>query len=255
VGYAARDASDAGARDLDETTFHTLLYRPGTLVDVGAHDGLITLPLARLPGARVLAFEPLPPAFARLRAALGEAHPNVACIAAALGDQAGEITLAMPVLDGVAQEQWASTAKDYAAHVSARVGVQRFAVPRQRLDDHAIADLTGLKVDAEGAEYEILRGARETLVRCRPVITLEVEERHREGSTWAVPAYLDALGYDVLFELRGDWFPMAALDRATMQRASSDPSVFEASDPYVFVFYALPREHAAGMLARLGAAA
>lgn len=244
---------------MDEARFHSVLHRPGTLIDAGAHDGLLTLPLARLPGSRVLAFEPLPPAFARLRAALvaefGAAPAHVECHAAALGDQAGQITLAMPVLDGVAQEQWASTAKDYAAHLSDRVGVQRFAVPVMRLDDLGRDDVTAMKIDAEGAEYEILRGARETLLRCRPVLTLEVEERHRQGSTWAVPAYLDALGYDVLFELRGAWLPMAALDRATMQRASPDPSVFEASDPYVFVFYALPREHAAGMLARLEAAA
>jgi hypothetical protein len=44
---------------------------------------------------------------------------------------------------------------------------------------------------------------------------------------------------------------MADLDRATMQRASPDPSVFEASDPYVFVFYALPREESAAMLEKL----
>lgn len=244
---------------MNETDFHRLLHRPGTLVDVGAHDGLITVPLARLPRSHVLAFEPLPPAFARLKAALrgafGTMPPHVECHAAALGDRAGEVMLAMPVLDGVAQEQWASTAKDYAAHLSARVAVQRFTVPMRRLDDLAIADLTGLKIDAEGAEYEILRGARETLLRCRPVLTIEIEERHREGSTWAVPAFLDALGYEVLFELGGAFHPMAALDRATMQRASPDPSVFAASDPYVFVFYALPREHAAGMLARLEAAA
>lgn len=244
---------------MNEIEFHRRLHRPGTLIDVGAHDGLITLPLSRLPSSRVLAFEPLPAAFARLRAALAEAYgtipAHVDCRAAALGDHAGEITLAMPVLDGIAQEQWASTAKDYAAHVSARVTVERFAVPLLRLDDLALADATGIKVDAEGAEYEILRGARETLLRCRPVLTLEIEERHREGSTWAVPAYLDALGYDVLFELQGAWHPVAALDRATMQRASPDPAVFEASDPYVFVFYALPREDAAAMLARLGESA
>ena len=244
---------------MNETTFHTLLHRPGTLVDAGAHDGLITIPLARLPKSRVLAFEPLPPAFARLQAALDQAFggipAHVECHAAALGDRAGEVTLAMPVLDGVAQEQWASTAKDYAAHVSARVAVERFTVPLMRLDDLGLTDLTGVKIDAEGAEYEILRGARETLLRCRPVLTIEVEERHREGSTWAVPAFLDALGYDVLFELGGEWFPVAALDRATMQRASPDPSVFEASDPYVFAFYALPRENAAGLLARLRRAA
>jgi hypothetical protein len=89
------------------------------------------------------------------------------------------------------------------------------------------------------------------LLRCRPVLTLEVEERHRQGSTYAVPAFLDALGYDVFFELSGAWHPIADLDRATMQRASPDPSVFEASDPYVFVFYALPREDSAGMLETL----
>ena len=217
---------------MDEENFHRLLHRPGTLVDIGAHDGLLTIPLARLPGSRVLAFEPLPSAFARLKAALraafGEEPAYIACHHLALGDHEGSITLAMPVLDGVAQEQWASTAKDF-----------------------ALADVTAIKLDAEGAEYEILRGARETLLRCRPVLTLELEERHREGSTYAVPAYLDALGYDVFFELRGAWHPWADLDRATMQRASPDPSVFEASDPYVFVFYALPREESAVMLERL----
>jgi FkbM family methyltransferase len=240
---------------MDEENFHRLLHRPGTLVDIGAHDGLLTIPLARLPGSRVLAFEPLPSAYARLqtalRAAFGAAPAHVACHHLALGDHEGSITLAMPVLDGVAQEQWASTAKDYAAHISARVTVESFTVPMRRLDDFALADVTAIKLDAEGAEYEILRGARETLLRCRPVLTLEVEERHREGSTYAVPAFLDALGYDVFFELKGAWHSMADLDRATMQRASPDPSVFEASDPYVFVFYALPREESAAMLARL----
>jgi FkbM family methyltransferase len=240
---------------MNEENFHRLLHRPGTLVDIGAHDGLLTIPLARLPGSQVLAFEPLPSAFARLQAALsaafGRAPDHVACRHLALGDHQGSITLAMPVLDGVAQEQWASTAKDYAAHVSARVTVERFTVPMRTLDDFALNDVTAIKLDAEGAEYEILRGARETLQRCRPVLTLEVEERHRQGSTYAVPAYLDALGYDVFFELNDAWHPMADLDRATMQRASSDPAVFEASDPYVFVFYALPREESAAMLATL----
>ncbi|MBR0668944.1 FkbM family methyltransferase [Roseomonas hellenica] len=239
---------------MDEITFHTRLHRPGTLLDVGAHDGLITLPFARLPDSRVLAFEPLPPAFARLEAAIrtafGTIPPHVTLVPEALGDAAGSITLAMPVLDGVAQEQWASTAKDYEGYDPARIAVSRFTVPVRRIDDLGLTDLTHVKLDAEGAEYAVLRGARETLLRCRPVLTIEIEERHRQGSTWAVPAFLDALGYDTVFELDGAWHPMAALDRATMQRASPDPSVFEASDPYVFVFYALPRESAAAMLAR-----
>jgi FkbM family methyltransferase len=244
---------------MDEIAFHTRLHRPGTICDVGAHDGLLTVPLARLPGSRVLAFEPLPRAFARLRAAVagafgGAEPPHVVLHPEALGDRFGEVALSLPVLDGVPQEQWASTAKDYAAYEGARLSIERLVVPMRPLDSLGLADLTHLKVDAEGYEYEVVRGAAETLRRCRPVCTLEIEERHRLGSTWAVPAFLDALGYDVLFELAGRFFPVAALDRATMQRASPDPSVFEASDPYVFIFYALPREQAAAMLERLAVA-
>lgn len=237
---------------MDELGFHRTLHRPGTLLDVGAHDGAFTLPFAALPGSRVLAFEPLPGAFARLRGAAG-ALPNVTLRPEALGDAEGEATLTLPVLDGVPQEQWASTAKGYAG-LDARVTEQRHTVPLRRLDGFALTDLTAVKLDAEGAEYEVLRGARETLLRCRPILSIEIEERHRAGSTYAVPAYLDALGYDAFWEHWGDWRPMASFDRAAMQRASPNPAVFEASDPYIFVFYFLPREAAPAMLATLRAA-
>ena len=238
---------------MDELGFHRTLHRPGTLLDVGAHDGAFTLPFAALPGSRVLAFEPLPSAFARLHAAAG-ALPQVTLRQEALGEAEGEITLTLPVLDGVPQEQWASTAKGYAG-LDPRVAEQRHTVPLRRLDGFGLADLTAVKLDAEGGEYEVLRGACETLLRCRPILSIEIEERHRPGSTWAVPAYLDALGYDAFWEFWGDWRPMASFDRATMQRASPNPAVFEASDPYVFVFYALPRVEAGAMLARIKAAA
>jgi len=240
---------------MDEITFHTRLHRPGTILDVGAHDGLLTIPLARLPASRVLAFEPLPSAFARLernlRDAFGAVPAHVVLHRAALGDRTGEISLSIPVVDGVANEQWASMVKDFSTFAASGVAARRIAAPLLRLDDLGLTDLTHAKIDAEGAEYEVLRGARETLLRCRPVLTLEVEERHREGSTWAVPAYLDALGYDCFFEVRDAWFPVTALDRATMQRASPNPTVFAASDPYIFIFYAIPRERVDDTLAVL----
>jgi FkbM family methyltransferase len=230
---------------MDEENFHRLLHRPGTLVDIGAHDGLLTIPLARLPGARVLAFEPLPSAHARLVAACVDL-PNVELRREALGAAPGRLMLSVPVVDGVPAEQWASLAKDYGAFAS--VTTEAHAVEVITIDSLGLSDVTHLKVDAEGFEQEVVEGARATLRRCRPVLSLELEERHREGATRDVPALLAALGYETRFWLDGAMRPLAAFDPATMQVASPDPAVFGASEPYVFTFYAWPQERAAEVL-------
>ncbi len=237
---------------MDELGFHRTLHRPGLLLDVGAHDGDFTRPFAALPGSRVLGFEPLPSAFARLEAAMAPCPAHVELRREALGDHAGHITLTLPVVAGIAQEQWASTAKGYAQH--AGVAEQRHEVPLITLDSLGLTDLTHVKLDAEGAEYEVLRGAHETLTRCRPVLSVEIEERHRAGATYSVPAFLDALGYDAFWEWWGDWQPLASFDRDRMHRANPNPAVFEDPGDYVFVFYFLPREHTRDMLGRLRAA-
>ncbi len=245
---------------MDELDFHRALFRPGRIIDIGAHAGALTLPLAALPGARIVAFEPLPSAFARLRAAVlaryGAIPPHLELHQAALGDHAGEIALEVPVVGGIAQEQWASTAKDYEAlrAADARIdAVERIPVPLLRLDDFGFTDVTAVKLDAEGAEAEVLHGALGTLRRCRPVLSVEIEERHRTGSTRAVPALLAQLGYRGFYEFWGEWRPIEGFDPAVMQHASPSPASFEVSDPYVFCFYFVPpeRRDELSLLARL----
>lgn len=235
---------------MEEIDFHRALHRPGVLLDIGAHDGLLTIPFARLPESRVNGFEPLPGAMARLRANIaaefGSIPAHVTLHEEALGAAPGEAVLTLPVLDGVPQEQWASLAKDYAEHRSVTTQAHRVRVVT--LDSLALEGVTAIKLDAEGAEQEVLEGARETLTRCRPVLSVEIEERHRAGSTRDVPALLASLGYEGWFWEGGALHPFAAFDPAMMQVASPDPAVFAASEPYVFSFFFLPRELAAGML-------
>ncbi len=236
---------------MEELDFHRALHRPGVLLDIGAHDGLLTIPFGRLPGSRVHGFEPLPSAMARLRAALlaefGEIPAHVTLHAEALGATEGEATLTLPVLDGVPQEQWASISKDYSEHRSVTRQAHRVRVIT--LDSLSLTDVTAIKLDAEGAEQEVLEGARRTLTQSRPVLSIEIEERHRTGSTRDVPALLDGLGYAGFFWHAQALHPITGFDAATMQVASPDPAVFAASDPYIFSFFFLPRELAAGMLA------
>ncbi len=201
---------------MHELDFHRALYRPGTIVDVGAHDGAFTIPIAALPGVHVVAFEPLPTAFARLETALHAGlAAHVALHQAALGDRTGTVALEVAEVAGVAQEQWASIVKDYEAMraIDLRIDrVVRYQVPMVRLDDLALADVTAMKIDAEGAEAEVLRGGSETLRRWRPLLSVEIEERHRPGSTCDVPAFLAGFGYEGWFELADAWHPITDFD-------------------------------------------
>lgn len=234
---------------MEEIDFFRALHRPGTILDIGAHDGLLTAPLAELPGAHVIAFEPLPSAMARLRERLGM-HPRVTLRPEALGATHGEATLTLPVVAGEAAEQWASLAKTYAGHAGVTTRHHRVqVVPLDALD---LTDVTAIKLDAEGYEEEVLQGGRGTLRRCQPVLSVEVEERHRPGSTRAVPALLAELGYSAWFWHAGRLHPFRDFNAATMQVASPDPSVFSASDPYIFTFFFLPGGEGLRQLALAG---
>lgn len=226
---------------MDELSVHRALYRPGRLLDIGAHDGLLTLPLADLPGAVVEAFEPLPVAHARLAAAIAD-RGNIRLHGCALAERDGVAVLEMPSVGGVAQEQWSSLVKDYAAIQAwdPRVErIDRFEVALRRLDGFAWRDVTAIKLDVEGAEAEVIEGGGETISACLPVMTVEIEERHRTGSTRHVPALLEGLGLAGFYWLEG-WHAAGGFDAAQLQVASPSPANFAASDPYVFIFHFVP---------------
>src|SRR6202012_5526556 len=155
------------------------------IIDGGAHDGRLTLPLAALPNARILAFEPLPPAFDRLRNAVRGLESHVTLRPEALSDRAGHVELVVPRVAGAPQEEWASIVKDYAEIMRDDHRVEAtdsWIVPTVTLDSLGLTDVTAIKLDVEGAEQEVLRGASDLLRRCRPVLSVEIEERHRQGS-------------------------------------------------------------------------
>jgi FkbM family methyltransferase len=241
---------------LQEIEFHRAMHRPGVIVDAGAHEGRLTLTLAALPDTHVLAFEPLPPAFARLRQMSSSLAGRVTLRPEALSDRAGSVTLEVPRVGGVPQEQWGSIVKDYAAIMrdDPRVeAIDTWVVPRVTLDSLDLSTVTAIKIDVEGAEEEVLRGGLDLLRRCRPVLSIEIEERHRAGSTRSIPDLLRPLGYAGFFEFYGDWRPIETLDVETMQKGSPSPAAFEVSHPYVFGFYFVPVERVSelAVLARL----
>lgn len=255
---------------MQEIDFHRTLIRSGnnpsgTIIDAGAHDGRLALDLATIPSARLLAFEPLPSARSRLHAAFvscyGALPPHVTIREEALGRSSGNLILSVPRIrtptgEEMDAEEWASLAKDYTAIAATDtrvLAVKQHSVPVIRLDDLGLTDVVAMKIDVEGFEAELIEGAQETLRASLPILSVEIEERHRPGSTRDVPAQIRKLGYRGFWEFYGEWHPVETFNPETHQRASPSPAEFTASDPYVFTFYFVPLGRVAelSVLARL----
>lgn len=136
------------------------LVRPGDVVfECGAHHGELTIHLSRWVGeqGKVVAFEPVP----RNRACVQKQIElndlkNVTLVHAAVGRERGR----------------ARITDDSNAEVAGKRG-PGIEVEMVRLDDYVEMKPTMLKIDVEGYEAELLKGAREVM-KLRPRISLEM---------------------------------------------------------------------------------
>jgi FkbM family methyltransferase len=148
--------------------------RPGWIVvDVGAHMGFYTVRAAALVGSsgRVIAVEPDPANYAILKRNVQQCNlTNVTAVNAALSDR-----------DGIAQlriDDWASTGRVLIQN-EANSDFQSSAcvVKTMRLDtltrELEIEKVDLVKIDVEGAEMLVLKGAKECLEKSTARIVVE----------------------------------------------------------------------------------
>lgn len=139
----------------------------GQAIDVGAHTGAVLREIVRVaPAGRHIAYEPLPWAEEHLR----REFPGVEVRDAALSDENGTASFvhveAAPEYSGLRE-------RNYPGYEDSRR--QLLTVRTERLDDALPPDARPalIKIDVEGAELPVMRGAVETISRHRPLIIFE----------------------------------------------------------------------------------
>ena len=175
-------------------------------VDIGAHVGLWSFWMAR-DFQKLTAFEPMSEHVACWHANM-EKYDNASLFHVALGDKAGvaRVKTRTPGSSG-------DTGVDPAAERSSlRAAVEEDGeqVTMKRLDDYELQDIDFIKIDTEGYEVFIVRGAEQTLLRCKPCIIVEqkpetgLAERYGIGVTDAVK-HLQSLGAVLRQGIQGDY--------------------------------------------------
>lgn len=191
-----------------------LLIRPGqTALDIGANYGTYALTLARL-GARVELFEPNP-AITGVLGAWAQGKPGLTVHPLALSDRTGMAELVIPCDGGVEHDSSASIAE------SAMTCGRRVLVPVAPLDAMGLKDIALIKIDVEGHEGAVLRGAAQTIAASAPALIVEIEQRHIMRPITAAFADALALGYRGWFLCEGALLPLERFDPALHQSLES----------------------------------
>ncbi len=210
-----------------------------SVLDIGAHHGFYTLLASRLvgPKGRVFSFEPSPRERKALRLHLRlNRCKNVDLQDLALGDQNADSDLYVV-------EDWAAGCNSLRPpDVAARTSP--VSVHVVRLDDwlteHKIDRVDFIKLDVEGAELSILKGALRLLKGAsRPVILAEVQDTRT--LPWGYRAR------DIVTTLEGwgyQWFQPSA--RGSLLEIGPDRDAFDAN------LVAVPSELTREVLYRLG---
>lgn len=201
VGACLRDAGEFAKPELD-FLIESAAAPSGAFIDVGANIGAICLPFAKArPDWRVIAVE----AFGQMAGLLTESArdnglDNVQVMSVAAGDTTGLADFPAANLNdrgnfgmlGFGSQATPSTRK----------------VPVVRLDDIAPSDTRAIKVDVEGYEPQVFRGATRTLETARPIVLFEAHQKHVAGTT-EIAALLGARGYSLF------WFFAPFVSRTT----------------------------------------
>lgn len=182
--YVGRSLYYYGEYGPDETE-KILGLANGLCLDIGANIGVISMALLRS-GFSVHAFEPQPEVFKLLIENVGCAGGEFLCRNTAVGSSAG--TAKMPKVQYGGKGNFGGLGiGDKSIYGSIDVGVIT-------IDSLDYKDVGFIKIDVEGYELEVLRGARATIERCRPILYIEDD---RVDKSAALRAYIVELGYTI----------------------------------------------------------
>ncbi|WP_439576673.1 FkbM family methyltransferase [Elioraea sp.] len=219
----------------EEAEWHLLdhLVDPNrAAVDVGANYGGYAGRLARL-ATRVYCFEPFPETAERLALRM---PPSAVVRRAAVSDHAGTAELLVPS-KASGEPAVANATLEAANPVTARDDLRAVTCELVTLDEVVPEPVGFIKIDVEGHELAVLRGAAGILERDRPALLVESAPILNPEAPEHVFRFLGERGYEGLFLLRQRLHSIHAFDKARHQRQDATG---RPMDPYAYNFIFLP---------------
>lgn len=178
------------------------LVEPGqTVLDIGTNVGEVLLHFGRRvgPRGRAIGFEPNPETLEKcLRNITLNPSPKVEIHGVALGDRPGEVMLGRPTAANAGADRVVTSGEGVRVPITT---LDRF------VEEQALTTVDLIKIDVEGFDLNVLRGAERTIELFRPILFVELSDsnlREQGESAAGLVKWLEEHRYFVADALTGD---------------------------------------------------
>lgn len=201
-------------RDIDNTKLESLLLNrkiePDILLlnryikkdqvcfDIGANVGSYTYQFEKLVGPEnVFSFEPIPSLYSNLSQIFKKVH----CYNCALSDKEETVLLKIPIING--QKYYTRAKLDRVLEEPDETGSEDVSIATETLDNfvrkNKIAAVHFVKIDVEGHEFSVLRGGEGVFSMFKPILLVEIEQRHHAFSINQIFEFIKKMGYEIKY--------------------------------------------------------
>jgi FkbM family methyltransferase len=182
------------------------LYQGGTVLDVGANIGLISIPLAmRIGGntsdsdATIYSFEPIESNFESLRrnVKLNNLNGSVIPLKKGLGNKDTQVFIQLEGddLKRTGTANILPLERDFV-----RIPIQITSIDRLIVDGDLPVNVSLMKIDTDGYDFEVIKGAKRLLQESRPIVLAELNEHCMNWHGYGireVMTFLEGINYEI----------------------------------------------------------
>ena len=190
-------------------------YKLKHLVNVGSHIGTVALPISKYI-EKVTAFEPFPPTFRHFMEHVKlNKIKNIESYNLALGDRETKVYFLDPRHERLRNNSGgmaAVTDDDIKKNrLSSNFHSKKYHNAMKKFDNLPVEKFDIMLIDAEGREYEIIKGGTERISKNKPIVIVEIWENQKRKfenmitTKEDVVSYIENLGYKLFKKINDNY--------------------------------------------------
>ena len=211
-----------------------ILSKDAVFFDIGANVGTFLYHFEnKLNHQNIYAFEPNQ----QLNKRLKRLFPNINLYSVALSDENTTAEFKVPIINGkkVASRGTLNTSYKEKNEEKSYTETVKVVKLDEWIKNKNLEKIDFIKIDVEGNELKTLLGAKQTIQHYKPILMIEMEQRHHENPIWNEIQKIINWGFDAKYLNRNSFLPENLTEEILLKNTSDEKNKTQYINNIIFI--------------------